>query len=134
MKVSVPAEGLRIPKAGSEGPAASFDSRTVASDKSGGSARRRAPKDSLTLQRTMTMSTEIQLLGQTVEEALQNLDKYLDDAVLAGLTSVRIVHGKGTGALRAAVGQYLKRDPRVRTYRLGSFGEGDNGVTLADLK
>lgn len=80
------------------------------------------------------MSTEIQLLGQTVEEALQTLDKYLDDAVLAGIATVRIVHGKGTGALRAAVSQYLKRDPRVKTFRLGTFGEGDSGVTIAELK
>jgi hypothetical protein len=88
----------------------------------------------LTLNRTLTMSTEIQLLGQTVEEALQTLDKYLDDAVLSGIATVRIVHGKGTGALRAAVGQYLKRDPRVKTFRLGTFGEGDSGVTIAELK
>lgn len=123
MKVSVPAEGLRLPRPEQPQPESAKNQ----------GARKRA-KETLTMNRTMTMSTEIQLLGQTVEEALQTLDKYLDDAVLAGISSVRIVHGKGTGALRAAVSQFLKRDPRVRTYRLGAYGEGDSGVTLADLK
>lgn len=121
MKVSVPAQGLRIPKM--EPPLDSARNQP-----------RKRTKETLTMSRTLTMSPEIALLGQTVEEALQNLDKYLDDAVLAGITSVRIVHGKGTGALRAAVAQMLKRDPRVRTYRLGAYGEGDSGVTLAELK
>lgn len=86
------------------------------------------------MQRHQTSSSEIKLLGQTVEEALQTLDKYLDDAVLAGIGSIRIVHGKGTGALRQAVQQKLRSDSRVKTFRLGTYGEGDSGVTLADLK
>ncbi len=67
------------------------------------------------------MNTEILLLGQTVEEASGNLDKFIDDAVLAGITSIRIVHGKGTGALRSAVHQQLKSDKRVKSFRLGSM-------------
>lgn len=125
MKVSVPVEGLRLPA-----DAASDQPATAAT----GPRKRVARADSLAMQRKMTMTTEIQLLGQTVEEAIANLDKYLDDAVLTGITSIRIVHGKGTGALRAAVQQMLRRDPRVKTYRLGAYGEGDSGVTLAELK
>ena len=86
------------------------------------------------MNRRLTMNSEIQLLGQTVEEAVGNLDKFIDDAVLAGIQSIRIVHGKGTGALRSAVHQFLKKDKRVKTFRLGAYGEGDSGVTLAELK
>jgi DNA mismatch repair protein MutS2 len=86
------------------------------------------------MERHLNMQTEIQLLGQTVEEALANIDKFIDDAVLGGIQTIRIVHGKGTGALRSAVQQQLRRDPRVRTWRLGTYGEGDSGVTFAELK
>ena len=72
--------------------------------------------------------------GKTVDEALSALDKYLDDAYLAHLPSVRIVHGKGTGALRKAVQDYLRRCKYVKTYRLGEYGEGDAGVTIAEFK
>jgi DNA mismatch repair protein MutS2 len=82
----------------------------------------------------MTFQSEIQLLGLTVDEALATLDKYLDEAVLSGAHGVRIVHGKGTGALRSAVSQFLRKDTRVQTFRLGAYGEGDSGVTLAELK
>ncbi|MCI9140326.1 endonuclease MutS2 [bacterium 1XD42-8] len=80
------------------------------------------------------VSTEINLLGCTVDEALSRLDKYLDDAYLAHLTNVRIVHGKGTGALRNAIHGYLKRTKHVKSYRLGEFGEGDAGVTIVEFK
>lgn len=80
------------------------------------------------------ISTEINLLGKTVDEALSELDKYLDDAYLAHLPSVRIVHGKGTGALRKAVQGHLKKTKYVESYRLGEFGEGDAGVTIATFK
>ncbi len=89
---------------------------------------------SLTMDRRMHQGVEIMLLGQTVEEALANLDKFIDDSVLAGVSAIRIVHGKGTGALRSAVHQNLKRDPRVKSFRLGAYGEGDSGVTLAELQ
>ena len=76
---------------------------------------------------------EINLIGMTVDEAIAVLDKYLDDAYLAHLPSVRIVHGKGTGALRKAVHKHLKRLKYVKSFHLGEFGEGDAGVTIADL-
>ena len=81
--------------------------------------------------KSLSISPEINLLGMTVDEALCALDKYLDDAYLAHLKSVRIVHGKGTGALRKAVQSKLKRVKYVDSYRLGEFGEGDSGVTIA---
>ena len=79
------------------------------------------------------MGTELMLLGRKVEDALLELDNFLDDAVLTGLTTVRIVHGKGTGALRSAVGDYLARDQRVASFRLGGQGEGGDGVTVVEL-
>ncbi len=79
------------------------------------------------------MSTEVDLRGLMVDEALEKVDKYLDDAVLAGLPQVRIIHGKGTGALRKAVTDQLKADRRVVSYRLGGVGEGGDGVTVAKL-
>ncbi len=86
------------------------------------------------MSKTMSISTEINLLGKTVDEALSELDKYLDDAYLAHLPSVRVVHGKGTGALRSAVHGHLKRLKYVQEYRLGEYGEGDSGVTIVTFK
>lgn len=86
------------------------------------------------MNKSATISTEIKLLGMTVDEALSELDKYLDDAYLAHLSSVRIVHGKGTGALRKAVHGYLKKSKYVKNYHLAEFGEGDAGVTIAEFK
>ena len=80
------------------------------------------------------LSTEINLLGKTVDEAVAELDKYLDDAYIAHMKSVRIVHGKGTGALRKGVHNYLKRQKHVASFRLGEFGEGDAGVTIVEFK
>lgn len=84
--------------------------------------------------KSMMVSHEINLLGKTVDEALSELDKYLDDAYLAHLPSVRIVHGKGTGALRNAVHSHLRKCKIVDSFRLGEFGEGDAGVTIATFK
>ena len=81
-----------------------------------------------------SMSTEINLLGCTVDEAIAKLEKYLDDAYISHLTSVRVVHGKGTGALRQGVHQYLKRQKNVADYHLAAFGEGDSGVTIVEFK
>ena len=81
-----------------------------------------------------SVSPEINLLGKTVDEALFTLDKYLDDAYLAHLASVRIVHGKGTGALRNAVQSKLKKTKYIDSFRPGAFGEGDAGVTIATFK
>ena len=86
------------------------------------------------MSKTFSVSTEINLLGRTVDEAISELDKYLDDAYLAHLPSVRVVHGKGTGALRSAVHNHLKRLKYVKEYRLGEFGEGDAGVTIVTFK
>ena len=88
----------------------------------------------LKMSKSYSVSTEINLLGKTVDEALTELDKYLDDAYLAHLPSVRIVHGKGTGALRKAVQNYLRRCKYVKSYRAGEYGEGDAGVTIAEFK
>ena len=86
------------------------------------------------MSKSASVSTEINLIGKTTDEAIQLLDKYLDDAYLAHLPSVRIVHGKGTGALRNAVQAHLKRLKYVKSFHLGEFGEGDAGVTIAEFK
>ncbi len=86
------------------------------------------------MDKSMSVSPEINLLGKTVDEAVSALGKYLDDASLAHLKEVRIVHGKGTGALRSGVQQYLRTDRHVKSFRLGAMGEGDAGVTIAELK
>ncbi len=88
----------------------------------------------LKMSKSYSISTEINLLGRTVDEALSELDKYLDDAYLAHLPSVRVVHGKGTGALRSAVHNYLRKNRVVKNYRLGEYGEGDAGVTIVEFK
>jgi len=84
--------------------------------------------------KSASISPEINLLGKTVDEALAALDKYLDDAYLSHLTSVRVVHGKGTGALRNGVHRYLKGVRYVKSFRMGEFGEGDAGVTIVEFK
>lgn len=89
---------------------------------------------SMKMSKSLHISSEINLLGKTVDEALAELDKYLDDAYLAHLSSVRVVHGKGTGALRSAVQNHLKRIKYVKSYRLGEYGEGDAGVTIVTFK
>ncbi len=94
----------------------------------------RSSSGKLKMSKTYSVSTEINLLGRTVDEALSELDKYLDDAYLAHLPSVRVVHGKGTGALRNAVHNYLRKNKVVKRYRLGEFGEGDAGVTIVEFK
>lgn len=91
-------------------------------------------KGKMKMGKAFSVSPEINLLGKTVDEAVAELDKYLDDASLAHLSTVRVVHGKGTGALRTGIHNYLKRQKRVKSYRLGAFGEGDAGVTIVELK
>ena len=88
----------------------------------------------LKMAKSLSVSPEINLIGKTVDEALMELDKYLDDAYLAHLKTVRIVHGKGTGALRKAVQNHLKKQKYVKSYHLGEFGEGDAGVTIAEFE
>lgn len=94
----------------------------------------RTGKGKMKMGKSFSVSPEINLLGKTVDEAVAALDKYLDDAALAHLSSVRVVHGKGTGALRAGIHNYLRRQKHVRSFRLGAFGEGDAGVTIVELK
>lgn len=86
------------------------------------------------MSKSLSISPEINLLGKTVDEAMPVLDKYLDDAWLAHLTSVRVVHGKGTGALRNAVQNHLRRVKYVKSWRPGEYGEGDAGVTIVEFK
>lgn len=94
----------------------------------------RSSTGKIKMSKSMSVSTEINLLGKTVDEAIATLDKYLDDAYIAHLPSVRVVHGKGTGALRSAVHSHLKRLKYVKEYRLGEYGEGDAGVTIVTFK
>lgn len=89
---------------------------------------------SIKMSKAMGISPEINLIGLTVDEAMVELDKYLDDAYLSKLPQVRIVHGKGTGALRSAVHNQLKRTSFVKSFRLGVYGEGESGVTIAEFK
>lgn len=95
---------------------------------------RRTSTGKMKMNKSMSVSPEINLLGKTVDEALAELDKYLDDAYLSHISPVRIVHGKGTGALRNGIHNYLKRLKYVKSYRLGAFGEGDAGVTIVEFK
>ena len=94
----------------------------------------RTSSGKIRMSKSLSVSPEINLLGKTVDEAMSVLDKYLDDAYLAHLTTVRIVHGKGTGALRTAVQNHLRRVKYVKSYRLGEYGEGDAGVTIVEFK
>lgn len=85
------------------------------------------------MNKSISIKPEINLLGKTVDDAIMELDKYLDDACLSHLNQVRVVHGKGTGALRKGIHEYLKRQSYVKSFRLGEFGEGDAGVTIVEL-
>lgn len=89
---------------------------------------------SKSVNKTLDISTEINIIGMTVDEALPVLEKYIDDAYLSNVAQIRIVHGKGTGILRKAVQNYLSKHPHIKSYRQGLYGEGDLGVTVAELK
>ncbi|MDD3219748.1 MAG: endonuclease MutS2 [Lachnospiraceae bacterium] len=95
---------------------------------------KRTSAGKIKMNKSASVGIEINLLGKTVDEAVAELDKYLDDAYLAHMPSVRIVHGKGTGALRKGVHNYLRRLKTVKSFRLGEFGEGDAGVTIVEFK
>ena len=97
-------------------------------------AMKRTSKGKIKMNKSLSVSPEINLLGKTVDEAVSELDKYLDDALLSHLNSVRVVHGKGTGALRKGIHEYLRRQKHVKSYRLAEYGEGDAGVTIVELK
>ena len=103
-------------------------------EESSSAAAKRTGAGKIRMSKSSSISTEINLLGKTVDEAIAELDKYLDDAYLAHMKSVRIVHGKGTGALRQGIHNYLRKQKSVKSYRLGEFGEGDAGVTIVEFK
>ncbi len=96
-------------------------------------AQKKGKSNRSTINKAATISSEINLLGKTVDEAVAELDKYLDDAYMSGVHQVRVIHGKGTGALRAGVHNYLKRQKHIKSYRLGVFGEGEAGVTIVEF-
>ena len=96
--------------------------------------RRNTSQGKMKMGKSLSVSPEINLLGNTVDEAIAKLDKYLDDAYLAHINQVRIVHGKGTGALRNGIHNYLRRQKHVKNYHLAAFGEGDAGVTIVEFK
>ena len=96
--------------------------------------RRNTSQGKMKMGKSLSVSPEINLLGNTVDEAIAKLDKYLDDAYLAHINQVRIVHGKGTGALRNGIHNYLRRQKHVKNYHFAAFGEGDAGVTIVELK
>lgn len=124
LQIKVSADSLVMPD----------EEQTNTQDKDRARQRLRSTTKSKTVSKAANFRPEIKLLGQTSDEALSNLDHFLDDAVLVGAKSVRIVHGKGSGVLRNAVQQALKRDKRVREFKLAAYGEGDTGVTIAELK
>ncbi len=130
MRMNVKSAALRYPE---EEPATPKTS--AKSTRRGGSvpARQIASSDKLRMQKAQTMQSEIMLIGMTMDEATSALDRYIDDCVLTNIATIRIVHGKGTGALRTAVATLLKKDKRVRSFRLGTYGEGEDGVTIAEL-
>ena len=84
--------------------------------------------------KTKFISPEINVIGKNVEDAIYVIDKYLDNCYLSGMSPIRIVHGKGTGRLREGIHQYLKINPHVKSFRIGTFGEGEMGVTVVELK
>ena len=93
-----------------------------------------APAAGYRVQVNRDFRDEIDLRGMLGDEGWQAVDKYLDEATVAGFTKVRLIHGKGTGALKNAIWQRLKKDRRVETFRIGQYGEGDGGVTVVELK
>ena len=97
-------------------------------------SKKGSAKSQMRMGKSLSVRPEINLLGKTVDEAVAELDKYLDDALLSHLNSVRIVHGKGTGALRKGIHQYLKRQKHIKSFHLAEFGEGDAGVTIVEFK
>ena len=96
--------------------------------------RKGTSRSKMKMSKSLSVRPEINLLGKTVDEAVSELDKYLDDALLSHLNTVRVVHGKGTGALRKGIHEYLRRQKHVKSYKLAEFGEGDAGVTIVELK
>ena len=91
-------------------------------------------KNYTSISKTRNAKTEINVIGYTVEEATFVVDKFLDDCALAKIKTARIVHGKGTGKLKNGIHQFLKNHPHVASYRMGTYGEGEMGVTVVEVK
>ena len=91
-------------------------------------------KDYTSISKSRYVTTEINVIGLNILDALPIVDKFLDDSSLSKLQNVRIVHGKGTGKLRDGIHQFLKKHPHVKSFRIGAFGEGEMGVTVVELK
>jgi len=106
--------------------------KTEAPSNSGGKKKKASASQSFS--KTMSLSAEVDVRGETVDSAILVIDKFLDDALLSSLGQVRIIHGKGTGLLRKGIHDYLKSLSYVKSYRLGVFGEGDSGVTVVELQ
>ena len=119
LKTKVPLAGLKAPDK---------------LQKSGPAKPRTQPRSATVQKVERTASMEINLLGMTVEEALMEADQFIDHAVMTGLTVVYLIHGKGTGALRKAIHQHLRGHKNVKSFRLGRYGEGEDGVTVVELK
>ena len=83
--------------------------------------------------KSKNINTEINVIGETVSDAVLLIDKFLDDCSLAKLSTVRIIHGKGTGKLKNGIHTFLKTNPHVKSFRMGTFGEGEMGVTVVEL-
>jgi DNA mismatch repair protein MutS2 len=98
------------------------------------SGEKKVKASTYTVSRETAFKDEIDLRGMTGDEAWLAVDKYFDEATLAGFRKVRLIHGKGTGALKTALWKFLKGDKRISTFRIGQFGEGDGGVTVVELK
>ena len=125
LKTKVPLSGLKAPDKFKKAPAKSSSARPTPP----------ARKGSVTVERGQrNASMEINLLGMTVDEALMEVDQFLDHAVMNGQTMVYLIHGKGTGALRTAIHEHLRRHKNVKSFRLGRYGEGEAGVTVVELK
>ena len=88
----------------------------------------------MSVERSNQFKSEIDLRGMTGDEAWLAVDKYLDDAIMYNMQSVHLIHGKGTGALKNALWQFLRGDKRIASFRIGKYGEGDGGVTVVELK
>ena len=110
------------------------DIQWIGRDKKEEPDKKNTQSGKIKMSKAMTIRTDLNLIGMRVDEALPELDKYLDDAYLSHLSQVTIIHGRGTGALKDAVHAHLKRTKYVKSYRLGAFGEGDQGVTIVEFK
>ena len=128
MKMTMEKEALRLPtREQKEPPKETKTRRDRPIEKKNDSAT------VIAMQKSSSTMPEVMLLGKRVDEAISTLDSYIDDCSLSGIKKIRIVHGKGTGALRNAVDDYLRQSRRVKSHRLGTIGEGDDGVTIAEL-